>query len=40
MPKYNLLDLKENIILSNSTIEEIEEFLNDKDSNLYIIEEL
>jgi len=38
--KYNLLDLNENLILENVTLEEVETFLADKDSNSFLLEEL
>lgn len=37
---YNLLDLEENTVLENATLEQIEIFLEDKDSSEFILEEL
>jgi len=36
---YNLLDLEENTVLENATLEQIEIFLEDKDSNMFLLEE-
>jgi hypothetical protein len=38
--KYNLLDLEENVVLEDLTLEQIEAFLEDKDSSLFLLEEL
>ncbi len=38
--KYNLLDLEENVVLENLTLEQIEAFLEGKDSSLFLLEEL
>lgn len=38
--KYNLLDLNENVVLENVTLEEVEQFLTNKESEEYILEEL
>lgn len=38
--KYNLLDLNENVVLENVTLEEVEQFLANKESEEYILEEL
>ena len=38
--KYNLLDLNENVVLENVTLEEVEQFLANKESEEFILEEL
>ena len=38
--KYNLLDLEENVVLEDLTLEQIEAFLEDKDSNLFLLSEI
>jgi hypothetical protein len=38
--KYNLLDLEENVVLEDLTLEQIEAFLEDKDSSLFLLEEI
>ena len=35
---YNLLDLEENTVLENATLEQVEIFLEDKDSSLFVLE--
>lgn len=37
---YNLLDFEENLVLENATLEQIELFLEDKDSSLFLLEEI
>jgi hypothetical protein len=37
---YNLLDFEENLVLENATLEQIESFLEDKDSSLFLLEEI